>query len=116
MRIEELAPDQKKISLVAKVASKEEEMDVSAEGKIHRTADFLIGDGKASILLSAWDGKINLIQVGKVYRFENAYTTIFRHSLRLNLGRYGRIRESAWKIEKVNYRNNMSEKELDESL
>ena len=113
MKVVELKPDQKKISLIVKITKKEEERDVGLQdGTLHKVAEFLVGDETASILLSLWDTAIEKVETGKTYKVENAYTTVFKHSVRLNTGKYGTIEPSTEEIGTVNTENNLSEKEL----
>jgi replication factor A1 len=114
MKAAELRPFQKKISLAVKAAEKaaEREVMLPQDGSIHRVAEFLVGDESASILLSLWDESIEKVQEGKTYLLENAYTTVFRGSMRLSIGKFGKILESSQGPEEVNTGNNLSEKEL----
>lgn len=115
MKANEIKPYQKKIGLPVKIASVGEAREVvlRQDNSLHKVADALVGDETASILLSLWDELIEKAQEGKIYMLENAYTTVFKNSIRLNIGRYGRISESKEAISEVNIGNNLSEKELD---
>ncbi|MAG22443.1 MAG: single-stranded DNA-binding protein [Candidatus Diapherotrites archaeon] len=114
MKVEEIKPLQKKISLIVKAGDTGEPREVMLRdsGEMHRVAELLVGDETASILLSLWDKNIEKIEKDRTYKIENAYTTIFKHSIRLNIGKYGSIEESAEGPARLNEENNLSEKEL----
>ena len=114
MKVNELKPYQKKIELLVKVANKGEAREVmlQQDSSLHKVAEFLVGDETGSILLSLWNEVIEKVQEGKTYRLENAYTTVFKDSIRLNVGKYGTIEESTEGPAAVNEENNLSEKEL----
>ena len=114
MKVNELKPSQKKIELIVKVVEKSEsrEVMVNQNNSIHNVAEALVGDETGSILLSLWDQDIEKVEEGKTYSIENGYTTVFKHSIRLNTGKYGKIQENQEKIGSVNKDNNLSEKEL----
>ena len=113
MLAEELKPGLKGIEIGVKVASKESEGQAMVkDGSMHKVAEFLVGDESASILLSLWDESIEKVEVGKTYCIEKAYTAMFKHSIRLNVGKFGKIFESSEAIGKVNTENNLSEREL----
>ncbi len=114
MKIEELKPYSKKVDLIAKIMSKNEVREVSSklDNSVHKVTEALIGDESGTVLLTLWDNAIESIEAGKVYTISNAYTSLFKNSLRLNLGRYGTIAEAKEKIAKINEENNLSEKEL----
>lgn len=114
MKIADLRLYAKKIELIAKIVSKNEARDVVSklDNSTHKVTEALLGDETGTILLTLWDNAIESIEIGKTYQFSNAYTSLFKNSLRLNLGRYGTFVESLQAIEQANESNNLSEKEL----
>ena len=112
-KIAELRPYQKKVTLLVKVAEKMEPREVTSrlDNSNHKVAEALVADDSGSILLTLWDDTIDSLEEGKNYELENAYTSLFKSSLRINLGRYGSLKESKEKIE-ANTENNISEKEM----
>jgi replication factor A1 len=113
MEVTGLRPFQKKIDLVVKVVQMNDAREVSSkiDNTQHKVTEALVGDATGTVLLTLWDDAINSIEVGKVYSVQNSYTSTFRNSLRLNLGRYGKMEAAAQEIE-VKTDNNISEKEL----
>lgn len=113
MKINELAPAQKKIELVVKVEDKNEPREVvlPSDGKFHKVCEVLVGDETGCVYLSLWDENIAAVNRNGYYKITNAYTTVFRNSLRLNTGKYGKIAQTTGNFE-INTSNNLSLKEL----
>lgn len=95
MNVKDIKPFQKKISLVCKVVSKTELRKVVSrlDEVEHRVCEALIGDDTGTVYLTLWDNSIDVLLEGKVYSFENLYSSEFKKSLRLNLGRFGEFKE-----------------------
>ncbi|MHA1144026.1 MAG: single-stranded DNA-binding protein [Candidatus Helarchaeota archaeon] len=110
--VSELGPRMKNINVKAKCESINEVREVTSrgDGSTHRVTEAVIGDETGSILLTIWDDTIDRITIGNSYVVKNSYTSLFRGSLRLNLGRYGELEDSDEEIETVNTENNLSDK------
>lgn len=113
MKISELKPFAKKVDLTVKALSKNEVREVASkkDSSTHRVTEALVGDESGSILLTLWDDGIDRIEVGKVYKITNGFTSLFQKSLRLNLGRFGTM-ELVSEDVTVDESNNVSEKEV----
>ncbi len=111
--IEDLKPREKGLDVVFKVVDKGEPREVTSklDGSTHKVSDVLVGDSTGTVILTLWDDKIDAVEEGKSYKLENGYTSLFKSSLRLNVGRYGKLESSDEDIE-VNTDNNVSEKEF----
>ncbi|MFH1544830.1 MAG: hypothetical protein ABIE23_01925, partial [archaeon] len=57
---------------------------------------------------------IEKVEVEKSYKINNGYTSLFKNSLRMNIGRYGELTDSEEEISEVNKDNNVSEKEFEQ--
>jgi replication factor A1 len=114
MKVNELKPFGKKIDLVVKALSKAETREVTSklDNTTHKVTEAKVADDTGAVLLTLWDDAIENVQDGKVYKITNAYTSLFKNSLRVNIGRYGQIEESTDSLDQVNEENNISEKEL----
>jgi replication factor A1 len=106
-KIEQLKPNTRSVNLMVKVASKSEPRMVS--GGAHRVADILVGDETGAIYLTLWDDAIDRVDEGMVIKIKNGFVSLFRGSMRLNVGRYGSFEtvENAPEME-VNTENNLS--------
>jgi len=114
LKVSEIKPYGKKIDVTVKVAEKGEPREVVArlDNSPHKVAEALVGDETGSILLTLWDDAIGQVQEGKTYQITNGYISSFKNSIRLNIGRYGKIEESKEGIPSIDKENNLSEKEL----
>ncbi|MBI4210969.1 MAG: single-stranded DNA-binding protein [Candidatus Diapherotrites archaeon] len=113
MKVSELRPEMKKIEVTVKAEEKSEPREVvlHGDGRAHKVCDVLVGDETGCVYLSLWDESIEAVREGACYAISNAYTTVYRNSLRLNTGKYGKMKEAAGNFE-VNTTNNLSMKEL----
>lgn len=111
--IEELKPGLRGINVKVKCASKNEEREVIARrtGETLRVTEALVGDETGSVLLTLWNDDIDKMEVEKNYVLSNAYTTVFKSSLRLNIGKYGNMESSEEEAPaEANEENNLSDK------
>lgn len=111
--VEELKPGLKGINLKVRCAQKNEGREVVARntGDTLRVTEAIVGDETGSILLTLWNDDIDKMEVDKIYALKNVYTTVFKTSLRLNIGRYGTMEEIDEDTPAdVNTENNLSDK------
>jgi len=101
MKIDEIKSYQKKISLKAKVIKKTNIREVKSrlDNQAHNVCEALIADESGSIYLTLWDKTIDQIKLGKTYIFQNLFSSEFKRSLRLNVGRFGIFEEIDEEIE-----------------
>jgi replication factor A1 len=114
-KVEELRPFMKRVEIVVKAVEKNDVREVSSklDNSTHHVTEVLVGDETGTILLTLWDDLIDKVEVDKTYEIKNGYTSLFKNSLRLNIGRYGELRESKQPITEVKTDNNLSEKEFE---
>lgn len=112
-QISELKPRMKSVNISFKVIEKGEVREVTsrADGEQHRVCDTIVGDSTGMVTVPLWDTSIEEVELEKTYRLENGYTTLFQGHLRLNIGRYGTLKEAEDTIEEVNNEVDMSEQE-----
>lgn len=93
--VNDLKPGLRKLNLKVRCNSKNEERSIVSKktGETLRVAEALVGDETGSVLLTLWNDDIDKMQPDHVYQLSNAYTTVFKGSLRLNLGKYGSMEE-----------------------
>ncbi len=115
--VENLRPGLRGINLKIKCASKDEPREGYSRktGDSYKVTEALVGDETASILITLWNETIDEMEIGKVYSLNNVYTSIFKNSLRLNIGKYGQMQEidEEDSIE-VNEDNNLSNEFYDQ--
>ncbi|MEM1552922.1 MAG: hypothetical protein QXH03_09695, partial [Candidatus Bathyarchaeia archaeon] len=70
-----------------------------------------VGDETGCIYLTLWDDNITKVREGETISIGNGYVTLFKGSMRLNVGRYGtlEVAKEALTVE-VNTQNNLSSK------
>lgn len=110
-KISDLKPMEDKFRLVFKVIKKSDIRNITSrynELDTHRISDITVSDDSGSILLSAWNDDIELLEPGKFYRIENGYVNVFRDSLRLGRGKFGTFEPIEEEFE-VNETNNRSD-------
>lgn len=113
MEIAQLRPYQTRVEIAFKVLEKSEPREVTGrlDGTQHSVAEALIADKTGLVLLTLWNQDIEKIEEGKCYKLENGKTSLFKNSLRVSIGRFGKISEVD-DIGEVNRENNLSEKEF----
>jgi replication factor A1 len=116
LKIEDLKQYSRNVLTIVKVVSITEPREVVSRKDMskHRVAEALVADDTGSVYLTLWNEAIDEVEEDQILRLENAYVTLFRGSMRLNLGRYGRyevIEEAPF--EELNLDNNLSAKQFD---
>ena len=116
LKVEKLTPDSRQVNIKAKVVKKGEPRETISrkDGTAHKVADVLAGDETGSVYLSLWDDNIEKVSDGDVIEIKNGYISLFRGSMRLNIGRDGTLEKSTAEIGEVNTTNNLSDKQYEE--
>ncbi len=116
VKVESLDPESRQVNVTVKVVSKGQPRETTSrrDGGTHRVVDALVGDETGSIYLTLWDDNIDKVNEGETKNIKNGYISLFRGSMRLNIGRYGSMEASDRSIENVNTDNNLSSKEFPE--
>jgi replication factor A1 len=114
-KVADLEPRSRGVNLRLKAISHTDVREVTSrkDGSTHRVCEVLMGDESAVVLLTVWDDMIEKVEDGKSYALKNGYSSLFQNNLRLNIGRYGEIDESAEAVETVNEEINVSDKTHD---
>lgn len=115
LKVEKLTPDSRRVNIRVKVVKKGEPRETISrrDGSLHRVSDALVGDETGSLYLSLWDDNIGKAGDGDVIEIKNGYVSLFRGSMRLNIGRYGSFEKSQEEIGEVNTQNNLSDKQYE---
>jgi replication factor A1 len=117
VKIGELTPNSKAVNVTAKVVSKGEVRSTTSgrDYSAHRVVDALVGDETGCVYLNLWDDNIDKAKEGDILKIKNGYVTLFRGSIRLNIGRYGSFEVVTEPIIKeVNTENNVSSKQYEQ--
>ncbi|MCD6484793.1 MAG: single-stranded DNA-binding protein [Candidatus Odinarchaeota archaeon] len=110
--VSDLRPKLREVNLKFKVVEKSEPREVTSQkdGSTHKVAEAVIGDETGNIKMTLWDDQIDMLEEGKTYELQNGYVGFFRNTLRLNIGKYGSIKEIEEDISEVNMENDLSER------
>ncbi len=116
VKVESLDPESRQVNVTVKVVSKGQARETTSrrDGSTHRVVDALVGDETGSVYLTLWDDNIDKVNEGGTISIKNGYISLFRGSMRLNIGRYGSMEASSQPVENVNTENNLSNKEFPE--
>ncbi|MFQ6075917.1 MAG: hypothetical protein ACE5Z5_07270 [Candidatus Bathyarchaeia archaeon] len=111
-KIEDLNPRSRGVNTIVRVVSKSPVREVTSrrDQSMHMVCDALVGDETASVILTLWDDTIDEIGEGDTITIKNGYCSLFRGSMRLNIGRYGSFEKTEPAITDVNTENNLSDK------
>jgi replication factor A1 len=116
LKAEKLTPESRQVNIKVKVVKKGEPRETISrrDGSTHRVSDVMVGDETGSVYLSLWDDNIDKVNEGDTVEIKNGYVSLFRGSMRLNIGREGSIEKSQEAIGEANTSNNLSDKQYEE--
>jgi len=115
IKVESLNPRSRQVNITVKAVSKNPVREVASrtDGSAHKVTEALVGDETGTVLLTLWDADIEKINDGDVMNIGNGYVSLFKGSMRLNIGRFGTMEKSDAVIE-VKTDNNLSDKQFEE--
>ncbi len=112
--INDLTENSKNVNATIKVIEIGETKDIPSRFGDKRVCEVKVADASGSILLSLWDDQIGKIAVGDTLSVQNGYISIVRNSMRLNIGKYGKMLLSEEALSEVNTENNVSDRHVDQ--
>ena len=115
IKVESLNPRSRQVNITVKAVSKNpiRETVSRTDGSAHKVTEELVGDETGTVLLTLWDADIEKVNDGDVKNIGNGYVSLFKGSMRLNIGRFGTMDSSDAVIE-VKTDNNLSDKQYEE--
>jgi replication factor A1 len=116
VKVADLTPRSKRVNLVFKVLSVDEVKNVRSkkDRTPHAVAEALVGDDTGTVLLTLWDEKLETVTVGKTYELVGGYVSMFRGTIRLNIGKYGEVNPVDDMVAEVKTDNEVSNRVFDE--
>jgi len=109
MKVRDLKPTTKQVSLVAKVVNIGERRTIDSKfGEARQLAEATIGDDTGTVILSLWESQIDQVKSGDVLQVNNGYVSIVRGHIRLNVGKYGSFTKSTTTIGEVSTATDIS--------
>src|SRR3989304_2006923 len=112
--VSDLTENSKNVNATLKVIETGETKDITSKFGTKRVCEVKVADASGSILLSLWDDQIGKIAVGDTLSIQNGYISIVRNSMRLNIGKYGKMLLSEEPLTEVNTENNVSDRHVDQ--
>jgi replication factor A1 len=92
MKISELKPGMRNVSVTAKVDSVGQPRTVNLKaGGTNTVADAIVSDDSGSIKLSLWGDDINKVQAGDRISIENGYINTFKGENSISIGKFGKL-------------------------
>ena len=113
-KINDLTENSKNVNATIKVIEIGETKDIPSRFGDKQVCEVKVADASGSILLSLWDDQIGKIAVGDTLSIQNGYISIVRNSMRLNIGKYGKMLLSEEALTEVNTENNVSDRHVDQ--
>ena len=116
VKVDSLNPQSRQLNLTVKVVSKGEARETvsRSDGSSHKVVDALVGDETGAIYMTLWDDNIEKVKDGDIIDVKNGYVSLFKGSMRLNIGRFGSFEASQAAIAEVNDKNNLSDKTFEQ--
>ncbi len=112
--VKDLTENSKNVNATLKVIEIGETKDIQSKFGDKRVCEVKVADSTGSILLSLWDDQIGKIAVGDTLSIQNGYISIVRNSMRLNIGKYGKMLLSEEALSEVNTENNVSDRHVEQ--
>jgi len=111
VKISQLTPESRNVNLVVKVIERSEAREFYSQrsGKHLRICNVTVGDESGIIKMTLWNEQVNDFQVGDTVKIINAYTTLFKGHMKLQIGKHGSYKIVPREITRVNLSNDMSE-------
>lgn len=111
-KIKDLTPESRRVNVLAKVVSIGEPKQIQTRfGEEKSVTEVYIGDETGKIILSLWGEQAGQATDEKDLFIENGYISLVRGHMRLNVGKYGSLKEAEEGISEVNEELDMSEAE-----
>ncbi len=111
-KIKDLKPETKRVNVLAKVVHKSEPREITTRyGEIKHVTEAVIGDETGVVTMSLWEEQADMVEEGSTILVDNGYISLVRGHMRLNVGKYGSIKESEEDIAEVNEDLDMSAEE-----
>ncbi len=114
VNVKDMTENSKSVNAPLNVLEIEEVNAIQSKFGAKRVCEVKVADATASILLSLWDDQIGKIAAGDTISIQNGYISVVRNSMRLNIGKYGKMLLSEEPLTEVNTETNMSDKHVEQ--
>lgn len=113
LKIKDLNVNSKNINALVKVLEVGEPKDIPSRFGDKKVSEVKVGDETGCILMSLWNDQIGKVNVGDVISIENGYISVVRNSMRLNIGKYGKMLISEEELKDVSEELNISDQHVE---
>ena len=111
-KIKDLNPESRRVNVLGKVISVGEPRSIQTRfGEEKSVTEVYIGDETGKIILSLWGEQASQAKNGETLQIDNGYISLVRGHMRLNVGKYGSMKQSEEEVSEVNESLDLSEKE-----
>ena len=116
VKVAGLNPNLRRVNMVFKVVSVDPAKNVrSRKDRVaHRVTEALVGDDTGTALMTLWDESVDKVTAGRTLKVLNGYVSLFKGTLRVNIGKYGELEPVDGVEIGVKMDNNVSGKVYDE--
>ena len=114
LNVKDMTENSKNVNATLKVIEIGEVKDIQSRFGDKRVCEVKVADSTGSILLSLWDDQIGKIAAGDTISIQNGYISVVRNSMRLNIGKYGKMLLSEETLPEVNTEPNVSERHVEQ--
>jgi replication factor A1 len=114
LNVKDMTENSKNVNATLKVIEIGEVKDIQSRFGDKRVCEVKVADATGCILLSLWDDQIGKIAAGDTISIQNGYISVVRNSMRLNIGKYGKMLLSEEPLSEVNTENNISDKHVEQ--
>jgi replication factor A1 len=112
--VKDMNENSKNVNATLKVIEIGEVKDIHSKFGDKRVCEVKVADATGSILLSLWDDQIGKIAADDTISIQNGYISVVRNSMRLNIGKYGKMLLSEEPLTEVNTEPNISDKHVEQ--
>src|SRR3990172_6041872 len=114
LNVKDLTENSKNVNATLKVIETGETKEIQSKFGAKRVSEVKVADATGCIILSLWDDQIGKIAVGDTISIQNGYISVVRNSMRLNIGKYGKMLLSEEPLSEVNTENNVSDRHVEQ--
>ena len=91
MKIEDIKPNQGKISIEAVIVEMDSPRDINSAAGALRVANAIIQDDSGKMKLTLWNAEIDKVKVGDKIRITNGFAKEYRDEIQLSAGKFGKL-------------------------
>ncbi|MBU2522770.1 MAG: DNA-binding protein [Nanoarchaeota archaeon] len=91
MKIQDIKPNQGKISIEAIIVEIDSPRDINSAAGSLKVANAIIQDDSGKMKLTLWNAEIDKVKVGDKIRITNGFAKEYRDEIQLSAGKFGKL-------------------------